>query len=153
MTATNQDDYTNASQRAYEEYWVRQMADPEFRRVYDEEAAKKDLWLQLVEARQAAGIARSKDQDGLMNGGRGGVKRTRRDPNGIAELHSLDRLADAEATVDRRLEAAGLLAPPPLGDDLPTGEALQALEREYDAWATAGSAPIGFSGAVLEDRR
>ena len=43
-------------QRRYDEYWARQMADPEFRRVYDEEAAKKELWLQLVEARQAAGL-------------------------------------------------------------------------------------------------
>ncbi len=30
--------------------------DPEYRRVYAEEAAKSDLWLQLVEARQAAGL-------------------------------------------------------------------------------------------------
>ena len=32
------------------------MADPEFRRVYAEEAQKKDLWLQLVEARYASGL-------------------------------------------------------------------------------------------------
>src|SRR3990172_2926012 len=45
--------------RRYEEYWARQMADPEFRRVYEEEAAKKELWLQLVEARQAAGLTQA----------------------------------------------------------------------------------------------
>ncbi|MBI2941362.1 MAG: XRE family transcriptional regulator [Chloroflexi bacterium] len=43
----------------YEEYWERQMADPEFRRIYEEEAAKKELWLQLVEARQAAGLTQA----------------------------------------------------------------------------------------------
>ncbi|MSP14372.1 MAG: helix-turn-helix domain-containing protein [Chloroflexi bacterium] len=46
----------NEGRQAYEDYWAKQMADPEFRKVYEEEAAKKDLWLQLVEARQAAGL-------------------------------------------------------------------------------------------------
>ena len=32
------------------------MADPEYQAVYEEEAAKGELWLQLVEARQAAGL-------------------------------------------------------------------------------------------------
>ncbi len=45
--------------RRYEEYWERQMADPEFRRTYEEEAAKKELWLQLAEARQAAGLTQA----------------------------------------------------------------------------------------------
>jgi DNA-binding XRE family transcriptional regulator len=43
-------------QRQYDAYWDQQFADPEFRRVYAEEASKKELWLQLVEARQAAGL-------------------------------------------------------------------------------------------------
>ena len=34
-------------------------ADPENRRIYEEEAAKSDLWLQLVEARQAAGLTQA----------------------------------------------------------------------------------------------
>jgi predicted XRE-type DNA-binding protein len=46
----------NEGQRRYEEYWAEQMADPEFRRIYAEEAHKKDLWLQLVEAREATGL-------------------------------------------------------------------------------------------------
>lgn len=49
--------------RRYDKYWAKQMADPEFRRVYEEETAKKELWLQLVEARQAAGLT----QDELAN--------------------------------------------------------------------------------------
>ncbi len=46
----------SAGQKRYEEYWAKQMADPAFQAVYEEEAAKKELWLQLVEARQAAGL-------------------------------------------------------------------------------------------------
>lgn len=35
------------------------VADEEGRRLYEEEAAKKDLWLQLVEARQRAGLTQA----------------------------------------------------------------------------------------------
>src|SRR5438876_10155011 len=42
--------------RLYEEYRARAFADPEFRAIYEVEAAKMELWLQLVEARQAAGL-------------------------------------------------------------------------------------------------
>jgi DNA-binding XRE family transcriptional regulator len=46
-------------QQRYADYWAKQMAEPEFRAVYEEEAAKKELWLQLVEARQAAGLTQA----------------------------------------------------------------------------------------------
>jgi len=49
----------NPGQRAYEEYWERQMADPVFRRIYEEEAAKQEVWLQLVEARRSAGLTQT----------------------------------------------------------------------------------------------
>jgi DNA-binding XRE family transcriptional regulator len=40
--------------------WVDELhATPEFQRVYEEEAAKKELWLQLVEARQHAGLTQA----------------------------------------------------------------------------------------------
>ncbi|HLZ69129.1 MAG TPA: helix-turn-helix transcriptional regulator [Dehalococcoidia bacterium] len=45
--------------RRFHEYWVRQMADPAFREAYAAEAASKQLWLQLVEARQAAGLTQA----------------------------------------------------------------------------------------------
>jgi len=51
-----QETMSNDGQRRYEDYWETQFADPEFRRVYEEEAAKKELWLQLVEARKLAGL-------------------------------------------------------------------------------------------------
>jgi predicted XRE-type DNA-binding protein len=45
--------------KRYQEYWDKQMANPEFRKIYEEEAAKKELWLQLVEAWQAAGLTQA----------------------------------------------------------------------------------------------
>lgn len=45
--------------RRYEAYWTSQMADPAFRRTYEEEAEKKELWLALVEARQAANLTQA----------------------------------------------------------------------------------------------
>src|SRR3954463_9722458 len=49
--------YTQADgRRRYEDERVRRMADPKYRAIYEEEAAKKELWFQLVEARQAGGL-------------------------------------------------------------------------------------------------
>jgi DNA-binding XRE family transcriptional regulator len=45
--------------KRYKEYWDKQMADPKFRAIYEQEAAKKELWLQLVEARQVAGLTQA----------------------------------------------------------------------------------------------
>ena len=47
-------DYITEGHRSYEEWRDNFLAEPENRRIYEEEAAKKELWLQLVEARQAA---------------------------------------------------------------------------------------------------
>jgi DNA-binding XRE family transcriptional regulator len=43
-------------EKSYDEWREKFLADPENRRIYEEEAAKKELWLQLVEARQKAGM-------------------------------------------------------------------------------------------------
>ena len=45
--------------RLYEEERARRMADPEYQAIYEEEGAKKALWLQLVEARQASGLTQA----------------------------------------------------------------------------------------------
>ena len=39
-------------QQAYQEWRDNLLANPEFRAIYEEEAAKKEIWLKLVEARQ-----------------------------------------------------------------------------------------------------
>ena len=67
---------------------------------------------------------------------------------------ALDRLTEADETVEGRLAAAGLLVTRgPTDDDLPSDQDLEALEEEYDAWARSRSEPIGLTAAVLEDRR
>jgi HTH-type transcriptional regulator/antitoxin HipB len=55
----NKENEPNEGQKRYTDYWARQNADPEFRGVYEEEAQKKELWLSLVEARQAAGLTQA----------------------------------------------------------------------------------------------
>ena len=45
--------------RIYEEFRHRMFADPAMRAIYEEEAAKKSLWLQMVEARLAAGLTQA----------------------------------------------------------------------------------------------
>ena len=42
--------------RLFEEDRAHMVADPEMRRIYEEESKKKAVWLQLVEARQDAGL-------------------------------------------------------------------------------------------------
>ena len=42
--------------RLFEQDRDRKLADPRFRKIYAEEAKKKELWLQLAEARHAAGL-------------------------------------------------------------------------------------------------
>src|SRR5437764_825426 len=45
--------------KRYQDFWERKMANPEFAKTYEEEAAKKELWLQLVEAREEAGLTQT----------------------------------------------------------------------------------------------
>ncbi|MHB0871069.1 MAG: helix-turn-helix domain-containing protein [Chloroflexota bacterium] len=49
-------DYTAEGEQSYQEWRDRLLSDPEARAIYEEEAERKELWLQLVEARQAAGL-------------------------------------------------------------------------------------------------
>ncbi len=52
-------DYIEEGTKDYQEWRDNLWADPEFRKIYEEESAKKELWLQLVEARQRAGITQA----------------------------------------------------------------------------------------------
>jgi len=51
-----QRDYSAEGEPSYREWRDELRADPEYQKIYEEEAAKSELWLQLVEARQAAGL-------------------------------------------------------------------------------------------------
>lgn len=52
---TRRDDM-EAGEILYHEWREKLHADLQYRKIYDEEAAKGELWLQLVEARKAAGL-------------------------------------------------------------------------------------------------
>jgi len=52
-------DFIEEGQQAYQEWRDGLLANPEYRAIYEEEAAKKELWLQLVEARQKAGLTQA----------------------------------------------------------------------------------------------
>ena len=49
-------DQSTQGAQTYEDWRKAFLADPNNRSIYEEEAAKKELWLQLVEARQEAGL-------------------------------------------------------------------------------------------------
>ena len=53
---TNNEQPTIQGEAAYRGWRTQLRANPEYQAIYDEEAAKGQLWLQLSEARQAAGL-------------------------------------------------------------------------------------------------
>ena len=50
---------TGAGRESYQRWRDELMATPGYEELYEEEAAKKELWLQLSEARQAAGLTQA----------------------------------------------------------------------------------------------
>ncbi len=56
--SNTQEDRVRRGAASYQQWRDEFFADPENRRIYEEEAAKKELWLQLVEARMSAGLTR-----------------------------------------------------------------------------------------------
>ncbi len=56
MTKQEKRDPSEVGARAYQEWRDKFLADPERQAIYQEEVAKSELWLRLVEARQKAGL-------------------------------------------------------------------------------------------------
>lgn len=52
-------DLTKRGQDSFEQWQAQLRANPEYQAIYEEEAAKGDLWLQLVEARRVAGLTQT----------------------------------------------------------------------------------------------
>jgi len=52
-------DLTAEGQASYQQWRDELRTDPEYQAIYAAEAAKSELWLQLVEARQAAGLTQA----------------------------------------------------------------------------------------------
>jgi DNA-binding XRE family transcriptional regulator len=59
MAADVTPDHESEGARRYQRWRDRLLSTPEGRQTYEEEAAKLELWLQLVEARQAAGLTQA----------------------------------------------------------------------------------------------
>lgn len=52
-------DLIEKGKKSYQTWKKKLESDPQFQSIYQEEAAKKELWLQLVEARQASGLTQN----------------------------------------------------------------------------------------------
>ena len=52
-------DYIKEGEESYQRWRDKLHADPEYQAVYEEEAAKSELWLQLVEARRSTGMTQA----------------------------------------------------------------------------------------------
>lgn len=59
MTKKQADNPAKAGAQRYSAWRERLMSNPATRALYEEEAAKKELWLQLLEARQATGLTQA----------------------------------------------------------------------------------------------
>lgn len=59
MSEEGRRDYIAEGKVSYQRWADSLVADEEGRRLYEQEAAKKELWLQLVEARQVAGLTQA----------------------------------------------------------------------------------------------
>jgi ribosome-binding protein aMBF1 (putative translation factor) len=57
MAIEAQRDYSKLGAESYQRWREELRSDPAYQAIYDEEAAKSELWLQLVEARQQAGLS------------------------------------------------------------------------------------------------
>lgn len=55
-TQTTKHNYSQAGEASYQAWQQNFLADPENRRIYEEEARQKEIWLQLVEARKSSGL-------------------------------------------------------------------------------------------------
>lgn len=82
--------------QAYDDWRDNVLADPENRRIYEEEAAKKELWLQLVEARLNAGLTQAEMAERL------GVSQTQ-----VARIEKSGYDADTLTTLRKYVRALG----------------------------------------------
>lgn len=59
MTKRKTKDPAEGGRQSYERWKEDLLKNPEYRDIYEEEAAKSELWLQLVEARHIAGLTQA----------------------------------------------------------------------------------------------
>lgn len=59
MAKDEHEDIISKGEESYQRWVDNLKANPEYQAIYEEEAAKSELWLQLVEARQAVGLTQA----------------------------------------------------------------------------------------------
>ena len=94
--AEQQPDVVAQGEASYRRWREEQRADPEYQAIYEEEAAKGELWLQLDEARQAAGLTQAEVAERL------GVS-----PTQVARIEKRGYDAYTLTTLRRYLQALG----------------------------------------------
>jgi DNA-binding XRE family transcriptional regulator len=95
-------DHIEEGEQAYQAWRDTLLGDPEAREIYKEEAAKKELWLQLVEARQAAGLTQA-ELAGRLGVSQAQVARIEKSRYDSYTLNTLRRYVQA---LGKRLEVA-----------------------------------------------
>jgi predicted XRE-type DNA-binding protein len=112
-------DVANQGEKSYQQ-WVDELkADPAFPQIYEEEAAKSELWLQLVEARQAAGLTQQQVAERM------GITQSQ-----IARIEKQGYDAYTLRTLRRYVEA--------LGDDFSLQVTVRKGEEAFDSHVAAG---------------
>ncbi len=96
----NERDYIQEGEQAYLRWLESFFAQPGARELYEEEAAKKELWLQMVEARLASGLTQAQlaKRLGVPKAQVALLERCGND------VYTLDKLRDYAEAVGRALE-------------------------------------------------
>ena len=95
-------DHIEEGEQAYQAWRDSLLGDPKAREIYKEEAAKKELRLQLVEARQAAGLTQA-ELAGRLGVSQAQVARIEKSGYDSYTLNTLRRYVQA---LGKRLEVA-----------------------------------------------
>jgi DNA-binding XRE family transcriptional regulator len=95
-----------AGQASYERWKEGLRANPEYQAIYEEEAARSALWLQLVEAREAAGLTQA-DVAHRLGVSPAHVARIEKRGYDTCSLHTLRRYLaalEADYTIEVRIQ-------------------------------------------------
>ena len=121
MTIQNEQPKVSPEEAAYLEWRENLRADPEYQAVYEEEAARSALWLQLVEARQVAGLTQ-KQMAERLGVSQAQVSRIEKRGYDAYTLNTLRRYVDAlgegfslEITIHHPVTPGETVSPMPVG--------------------------------------
>jgi DNA-binding XRE family transcriptional regulator len=94
MTDEQRHNPSTLGEASYQRWQEELRAHPDYQATYDEEAAKKELWLQLVEARMSAGLTQQ-ELAGRLGVSQAQVARIEKRGYDACTLNTLRRYVDA----------------------------------------------------------